>query len=442
MIVINPITGERKTVSKIQSIEVTFGIIKLHLAAEHAFHDTDSNSVKFRIKNYFDPDSDISIINSPTGITMGLISNISIRRLFQRIFPQTIFPEQVFTTISGMHLEYRELNLHSCFLQETPQEVEDILIGNNIPQPIDFSETFTTTAIPTNIPEYVYQDLYGRISKLRPSKKPEVSQADYDKRDLLRKILSDFDGKLRSVIRIPMYMVENGRKYCIGNKQVKGVVWDKTVYTESAFGWMEGKTIANGIVYYTEKNSITVGKLVVTSKKQEVEAGRMLNEPNELLDAIRMSCKATILNPSNSIKLFGFKGIKNQMMESPFNTKGKGFQIVDIKAGFVSKKSGKKTDVIILNSGDKNLMFLLEDVKIEFPDFKGITPKKDREIRAKSIVRIKNNKGLKLKLGTPCEVVNVTVNKHSRSNKNSIVAVRPEGSNEYVEVKLKQLKLI
>lgn len=87
-------------------------------------------------------------------------------------------------------------------------------------------------------------------------------------------------------------------------------------------------------------------------------------------DFIYMYCKAKVLDYKTSGSEFGFPTLKAALV-------GQIFPINEMGFGKETKK-GKIIDFISINTGERNLKFCSNDIKIIYPNYKGFHTKKDK----------------------------------------------------------------
>lgn len=146
-----------------------------------------------------------------------------------------------------------------------------------------------------------------------------------------------------------------------------------------------------------------------------VESKSVIYNENSLLSF----CKAKIKSVEKSGEL-GYRTAKNKLL-------GQQMRIEELIKGY-KRKNGDVINCITVNSNGRNLKFLLEDIEIIYPDVKGISFPKDREIKKGTMVKCMNSKHTKFQKGELMEVVAV-------DKTNKIITVNSNGKRYISSIK-------
>ncbi len=186
----------------------------------------------------------------------------------------------------------------------------------------------------------------------------------------------------------------------------KPVRVNKGIYDIEKWGFLYNN---NNIDYLWLKNYYIGNISIELSNKYENIDYLDINNPN-----ILHMITARIKSIDKSVDYFGRGNIKNIMFNSQLEINRKGFNIKSIQTINVKKNNSKQDIIRLFNPLDKNnYTFLLDEIEIIYPNFKGFTPKLDRNITIGKTVKLVNNKGLPLNKDIKLKVINII----SRSTK-------------------------
>lgn len=154
------------------------------------------------------------------------------------------------------------------------------------------------------------------------------------------------------------------------------------------------------LVYFKNYNQL---RRTNNSKFSIIVKYTKINNVFEYLDinSLFMYCKFKVKSCNDSIKLFKYKKLKNEMLNKEYP---------GTKLGLLMnvKKSDVPVNTIYLNNNNKNTRFLLSDIEIIYPNINGYYPKKDRTITKGSNVKVINDKhSLHLKKGEKVKVLDL-----------------------------------
>jgi len=134
-------------------------------------------------------------------------------------------------------------------------------------------------------------------------------------------------------------------------------------------------------------------------------------------EQIKVLCTVKITSCNESIELFGYKNIKNQMLETQ-----ESFTISNIHKGFICKKDKERRNIIEVNNNGKAYKFLLSEVKLIFPDL------------SKLINSYKEPKKRDLVTGTQVKVIKTKHTTIPLKSKVKLLELKKVGNKEYALV--------
>jgi hypothetical protein len=139
--------------------------------------------------------------------------------------------------------------------------------------------------------------------------------------------------------------------------------------------------------------------------------------------------KFKVIDFKKSAKLFGFSGIKKEMVGKTFDA-SRVDHLVDVK------KSTERENTVTLILDGRNIRFSIDDLKVITPNINGWSIKKDKTITSGDIALIIKNKGIRsVSVGQKCNVREI---KRIGDKKYALISVN--GKNVYSS--LRNLKLI